>query len=246
MSNTGAWLSDGGNMAELKIYAKPSRLYRYRRLGSDVDQELDALRQNYVYCSAYSAMNDPMEGMHRMPSRFIESSSITKNQERVLDAREAMGIASLSEVFDHEPMWAHYAGQFTGMCVEYSLNRLLKGLNQDTAICRMMYSEREPVLLNDKSQAIDRACLSLSCKTVRWASEREWRIFRPTVGRAEYSEPRTVTKIFLGSRISGQDEELVRKVGRSLGVPIAKMQIDAYSMTFKSSVTPQRPRPWLP
>jgi hypothetical protein len=59
----------------------------------------------------------------------------------------AMGIASMSEVYDHEPMWAHYADQFAGMCVQYNLARLIKGLDRDIAITRMMYSEREPVAL---------------------------------------------------------------------------------------------------
>lgn len=239
MSNTGI-VNDGGDVAELKIYAKPSRLYRYRALGKDVDRELAALRENYIYCPAFYAMNDPMEGTHRLSSRFAEISS-SKSQANIQAAREAMGIASLSEVFDHEPMWAHYAGEFAGMCIEYNLNRLLKGLGEDISICRMMYSEREPVLLFDKSNASDRARLSLSCKTVRWSSEREWRIFRPEVGPAAYTESKTVTKIFLGSRVSEQDERRVREVGAHLGVPVVKMQIEAYSMTFKSTVLPRRP-----
>ena len=203
-------------------------------MGADAAQEVDALRENFIFCPAYSAMNDPMEGMHRLSSRFASKSSSTKSQTRVQEALGAMGIASMSEVYDHEPMWAHYAGQFTGMCVQYSLNRLIKGLGSEVAICRMMYSEREPVLLDDRSDAMDRARLSLSNKTVRWASEREWRLFKPTVGEARYDESRTVTKVFLGSRVSEEDEALVREVAAALRVPVAKMEIEAYSMAFKS------------
>lgn len=221
-------------MAELKIYAKPSSLYRYRPLGTKAERELRALTEGFIYCPAYSAMNDPMEGLHRISSRFAENSGSEKSRVRVQAAMRKMGIASMSEVFDHEPMWAHYADQFAGMCVQYSLNRLMKGLDRDIAITRMMYSENEPVLLNDSSTSIDRARLCLSSKTVRWASEREWRLFKADQGQAGYRDEKAVTKIFIGSRTTAEDEERVRAAGAAIGVPVAKMEIDAYSISFKS------------
>lgn len=220
-------------MAEIKIYAKPAQLFRYRPMGTKAAQEIAALRDRYIYCPAFSDMNDPMEGTHRLSNRFIDNPNSEKSRARVQAALEKMGIASMSEVHDHEPMWAHYADQFKGICIQYSLNRLLKGLDGNTAITRMMYSEQEPVLLNESSNSVDRARLCLSSKTVRWSSEREWRIFRAEKGRAQYAEANAVTKIFLGSRISDHDQELVLDLGSELSIPIAKMVIDAYSISFK-------------
>lgn len=221
-------------MAELKIYAKPSSLYRYRPLGKNAAREVRALLEGYVFCPAYSAMNDPMEGLHRLSSRFAENPRSSKSRANIQKALENMGIASMSEVYDHEPMWAHYADQFRGMCVQYSLNRLLKGLDADIAITRMMYSEIEPVLLDDKSNAVDRARLCLSSKTVRWASEREWRLFKDQQGEARYTDLKTVTKVFLGARVSQADEQIVRKAASTLNISVVKMEIAAYSITFKS------------
>lgn len=221
-------------MAELKIYAKPQSLYRYRPLGIHATRELEAVLMGYIYCPAFSAMNDPMEGTYRLSKRLSLDTGGEKSPARVQDALNKMGIASMSEVSDHEPMWAHYADQFKGMCIRYSLNRLLKGLGPEIALTRMMYSEREPVLLDDRSNAIDRARLCLSSKTVRWASEREWRLFKVEQGRANYEDLNTVTKIFLGSRVSEADEKAVRDVGKALRVPVVKMMIDAYAITFKS------------
>jgi hypothetical protein len=79
--------------------------------------------------------------------------------------------------------------------------------------------------------------LCLSSKTVRWSGEREWRIFKSEKGEASYGDEKAVTKIFLGSRTSEDDEKRVRNAGVKLGVPVVKMAIDAYSITFKS----QRP-----
>lgn len=224
-------------MAEIRIYAKPSSLYRYRPLGKKAEREVQALKERYIYCPTYSAMNDPMEGLYRLSSRFVENPGSTTSRAKIQEVLDNMGIASMSEVYDHEPMWAHYADQFKGMCVQYSLNRLIKGLDADIAITRMMYSEIEPVLLDDKSNAIDRARLCLSSKTVRWASEREWRLFKLKQGKASYEDLRTVTKIFLGSRVSKTDEQLVRQAADTLKVSVVKMEIDAYSITFKSSST---------
>ncbi|MES3090610.1 DUF2971 domain-containing protein [Sphingomonas aerolata] len=220
-------------MAELKIYAKPSNLYRYRPLGVKAVRELKALTDGVIYCPAYSAMNDPMEGLHRLSARFAENPRSEKSRDRVQAAMDAMGIASMSEVYDHEPMWAHYADQFAGICVQYNLARLIKGLDRDIAITRMMYSELEPVLLKDSSTSIDRARLCLSSKTVRWASEREWRLFKVDQGSAGYGSEKAVTKIFLGSRVTPEDEALARAAGEEIGVPVAKMEIDAYSISFK-------------
>jgi Protein of unknown function (DUF2971) len=221
-------------MADIKIYAKPSHLYRYRPLGAKAEQEIKALLEGYIYCGAFSNMNDPMEGTHRLSYRFMNSPISDKRRDRVRTAFDKMGIASMSEARDHEPMWAHYADQFKGMCVQYSMKKLLKGLGQNIAITRMMYSEREPVLLDDSSTATDRARLCLSSKNVRWASEREWRIFKEEQGEASYGIPTAVTKIFLGSRILAEDEEKVVNACRSLNVPVAKMAINSYALEFKS------------
>lgn len=221
-------------MAELEIYAKPSSLYRYRPLGTKAEREVDALSNGYIYCPAFADMNDPMEGAHRLSARFKENPNSEKSRARVEAALQKMGIASMSEVHDHEPMWAHYADQFRGMCVQYSLNRLLKGLPGDISVTRMMYSEVEPVLLDEHSNSIDRARLCLSSKSVRWANEREWRIFKLAKGKAEYEEPKTITRIYLGSRITAEDEKRVRAAGKALGVPVAKMAVAAYAISFKA------------
>ena len=219
-------------VAEIKIYAKPSSLYRYRPLGIKADREFAALSSRHIYCPAFEDLNDPMEGLHRISSSFANNPNSEKSQVRVESTMQRMGIASFSEVHDHEPMWAHYADDFKGMCVQYSLNKLLKGLDRNTAITRMMYSESEPVLLNDSSMAVDRARLCLSSKTLRWSSEREWRVFQSEKGVATYGDDRVATRIYLGSRVCEQDELAAIAVGRELGIPVSKMAVSAYSISF--------------
>ncbi|HEX8483668.1 MAG TPA: DUF2971 domain-containing protein [Allosphingosinicella sp.] len=230
-------------MAQIEIYAKPSSLYRYRRLGESAAQEIAALLESYVYCPSYSDLNDPMEGKHRLSARLQKDPNFGKSNSRIKAAFDALGVASFSEVHNHEPMWAHYADEFKGMCIQYNLNKLLKGLGPGTAITRMMYSKQEPVLIDDSSNAVDRARKCLSSKTVRWASEREWRVFSERRGEAGYEERSTVTRIYLGSRVSDDDEATVLAAAKEIGVPVSKMDINAYALEFKLLWAPVRRKP---
>lgn len=175
-------------MASVKTYSTPSRLYRYRPLTpSIIEREIKAVVDGYIWCPEFSAMNDPMEGVHRLSLKSIlngDKAELSKVQRE----KAKLGIASLSEVHDHEPMWAHYASQFKGMCVSYRTSRLLKALPDEYDLVRMAYNEKPPILLADRSTPIDKAKLSLATKTVRWASEREWRLIVPTHGPAFYEE----------------------------------------------------------
>lgn len=222
-------------MATIKIYAKPSNLYRYRPLGEKFEQEFRALSSGFIFCPLLEEMNDPMEGTHRMSKRFASSNG----RERAVSAALAdTGIASLSEVFDHEPMWAHYADQFRGICVQYNTNAILKGLSDDVAITRMMYSEQEPVLLEDRSTPAEKARVCLSSKTARWANEREWRLFRDGRGEVSYGRQKALRRIFLGMRIAAVDQQRIVELGKQLQIPIVKMKVEAYSIQFSPIYLP--------
>lgn len=129
-------------------------------------------------------------------------------------------------------MWAHYAGQFSGICIMFSTRKLLAGLDDDIDLIRMAYNEKPPILASRKASLIDKAKLTLATKTVRWASEREWRIIAPVVGKAEYADPAAVMRVYLGSRIREDHERTVRQRLRRMKIPIAKMKIDKYAIEF--------------
>lgn len=52
-------------------------------------REVRALTEDYIYCPAYSIMNDTMGG-HRLSSRFAENRSSTKSRARVQEALSKM------------------------------------------------------------------------------------------------------------------------------------------------------------
>ncbi|WP_318764562.1 DUF2971 domain-containing protein [Agrobacterium fabrum] len=223
--------------AEIKAYSRPRQLYRYRPLTGDKPdkfrKELDAIVKGHVYCPSYKSMNDPMEGSHRESALLKSSNRYSQTMAQVRGVIDTLGIASFSETMDHEPMWAHYAKNFSGMCIEYSVRRLLDNLDSENEFVRMTYSEKAPMLYKDRETATDRAKMILSCKSVRWASEREWRLVRPTVGPARYGSLNVVTSVYLGSRISKEHEDAIRSELRPLKIPVRKMEVDTYAIAFE-------------
>lgn len=229
-------------MATVEAYARPARIYRFRSLRDDnVEQELAALTDGHVFCPRFDEMNDPMEGGHRVSALLRQSGSYRVTIAAVEDRLGELGIASFSEVFDHEPMWAHYAGHFTGICVAYSFRRLLATLPDDHQLVRMTYSEDPPVLLRNGDDADARARLILSTKTLRWSPEREWRLIRPSRGPARYDRLDVVTRAYLGARMSPAHRAAVLAALRRARIPTFEMRIEQYEIGFRRLLFKSRP-----
>lgn len=221
-------------MATIETYAPPTRLYRYRNLtNSTLERELKALVDGYVFCPSFAEMNDPMEGAHTESALLQEAKGYAVTVAQVTEAKAALGIASFSETHLSEPMWAHYAGAFQGICISYNLKKLLKELEDDDVFVRMAYNEKAPMLLMDRQTAEQRARMVLSTKTVRWSQEREWRLIRPARGPAAYKSVNCVAGVYLGSRVSSEHQKAVRAATEQLKIPLWQMQIDKYAVAFK-------------
>ena len=226
-------------MAPIQTYATPSRLYRCRPLGGPrLARELQAIREAFVFCPSYSEMNDPMEGAHTESALLRQSRSYAATLEQIVEAKAQLGIASFSEVRDHEPMWAHYAAEFTGICVSYDFTRLRRALSDEHEFVRMAYNEKPPVLLYKEKSAERLARLALSTKTVRWMNEREWRLLRPSRGQAPYRQIDCVSRVYLGTRVRPEDRAEVVGAMKELKIPVFEMRVDRYALTFREIKVP--------
>ena len=220
----------------------PLRLYRYRPLPDTTTRplsdtttfkrELRTILKKYVFCAHIDQMNDPMEGSHRESALFQKSHSHAKMLAEIVAVKDTLGIAAFSEVFDHEPMWAHDANNFTGICVAYSFQKLLKQLPDEYEFIRMTYSEKPPILLRSKGGPNEKAKLALSTKTLRWMNEREWRLIGPSAGEARYKTANCVTHVYLGFRIAADHREKLRQELKNMKIPVSEMEIDKYAISF--------------
>src|SRR5258706_9955581 len=150
-------------MATIEHYVQPPRLYRYRSL-AELDRELEAIEERYLYCAAFGKLNDPMEGLFSTSRTVRESANHRAIRASIRENKANIGMCSFSEVHDHELMWAHYADQFRGICISYSLTNLLQGLPKDMHFVRMFYNETEPTIHRTNADPGQLAKMVLSYK----------------------------------------------------------------------------------
>jgi Protein of unknown function (DUF2971) len=217
-------------MATIESYVRPRRLYRYRSL-ADVDRELSAIQEGYLYCSPYMKLNDPMEGLFTSSTVFRKSDPSRVVRQAIRDNKARIGVCSFSEVCDHELMWAHYANQFTGICVAYSLSRLLKSLAADISFVRMYYNEMVPTVYRTTKEPEELAKMVLSYKNYKWLYEREWRMFAGQ-GKVDYHDTKCVSRVYLGSRISPANKKKIETALKKARIATRQMAIDEYFISF--------------
>jgi hypothetical protein len=229
-------------MANIETYAKPTWLYRYRALrprgseGSDsadprrLERELEAIESGYIWCSTFDRMNDPMEGFYRADNVSREQRGYDRFVESVRSEKLGIGIASLSETWDNELMWAHYADGFRGICITYKLERLLDGLGDEHALARVAYGDR-PYYLNLRAMRNTalRARAVLSTKNLKWSYEREWRLFSPQTGRADHGGEAAAT-VYLGARMTDGDRRTIERRMAAAGIRVRPTVVDGYSV----------------
>jgi DUF2971 family protein len=162
-------------MAQVRLPDLPPRLYRYCRLGrpNDVYNEISAFQQRYVYASTYKRMNDPMEGFYEPIGRSKNKPRWRELYREILNAKRATGLACFSETLDNELMWAHYAENYSGICIGYSAAKLRDNLPDSARLVRVAYAE-SPIYLSkyDRGDIIKAAQKILSQKKFNWAYHR--------------------------------------------------------------------------
>ena len=154
--------------------------------------------------------------------------------------RENSGVVSLSESCESLLMWAHYASNHQGMCVEYdllSINQQLKF----TPVPVIYSSERfraDSFNINSVGSESFRVLTHiLTSKSLEWSYEKEWRIIRDdgACGEAWNQEKHGAllqmirpSSITLGCAASGEFEEKVTNYCNKERVDLYKMKKDKY------------------
>lgn len=193
---------------EYKNSLIPEKLFKYVSLYNDPDKDgkrLASLKRGELYLGSFSEYNDPFEGTFL----FIDEDKLTDIgwKEGVVsdiyrsltDGRRICSLAGTSE--QNLPMWAYYANNHRGYCIEYSFAD-----EQKANIFPVAYEDKRPEatlqfadLLNDvtnvafnnpdasPSEKIDQLTpesarayvvifLAMAAKHESWSHEREYRI----------------------------------------------------------------------
>ena len=220
-------------MADVQSFC-PKYLYRYRSLSlpETRQQELDAVRNSYLWCSVFHRLNDPMEGSYRLNKKDSKSPHASSIRLHLFDVKSALGVCSFSERNDNAMMWAHYADQFHGVCIEYDLKKLLLSLDNTYSFVRMSYDENISAISNKNALDGEAAKRLLSMKSYQWLYEREWRLFSKSAGKVPIS-PDCITRVFFGCRLSAELKGKWMFI-RPSNITCKDMSFDGYTIKFGS------------
>ena len=185
---------------------------------------IDNLVNNQLYFNAAGNLNDVSEGLHNFEIsedlkekllKFFYKENITEDLlirfetkgliNNIVDhhmetLKDEVGISSFSTNNDDTTMWAHYANDSKGVCLEFdSSNSILKNALQ-VSYSDSIYTIKinDEKLLNEMffhNQAIK----LLTTKSKDWQDEKEWRLIAGAGMTANY-EPEALTAIYLGFR----------------------------------------------
>ncbi len=184
---------------------------------------------------------------------------------RVLSLRQKSSIeedliSSISTVFEEAPiccffeskiedplLWAHYAQNHSGFCVEYELQtgiynsyNISRGYEVLPVVYSTVKKPLEPLqfLLNPYQEAIH----ALSTKSVNWSHENEVRIVNTagTIGNDLIPDGVSISKIYLGHRFSMINKEFLESI-----LAVAdKLKVELYVMAKNNTTMELEPTPW--
>lgn len=115
-------------------------------------------------------------------------------------------ISCFSETNDSLLMWAYYAANYTGVCLEFdfSSSRLKE------IIRKVQYSQNRPDLHNSFD--------AYFWKSIQWSHEQEWRIVAYT--DEEYIQIPCIKSIILGARIDEKDKTVLVNLARENNIKV--------------------------
>lgn len=232
----------------------PPRLCRYRPLSDELlDRELEALRDSYLYAPCFKHMNDPMEAFYQFggPNDDVISKldpaaqeGITQLYTIVSAAIDQFALVSLTGTHEDLPMWAYYASNFAGMCLEFDTAQLGIGALKGEQLLPVAYERTAlPAIsfleLMSGHDIRNLLLARIARKRIEWAHEKEWRYVTGKEGQKHYLED-ALTRVFIGPKASSTHADRVCQVLDRRPVEVLKAEIEGFEMTFRC-IKPARP-----
>ena len=91
------------------------KVYKFRSL-ENFEYTADILLNSKLYASDFRKLNDPMEGSFKLLPNVDK-----KLSEAIIEAKLDLKICSLTSDMSNPLMWAHYANNFKGICIEIEI-----------------------------------------------------------------------------------------------------------------------------
>jgi hypothetical protein len=190
---------------------------------------------------------DELPGMS-LEQLFDALASIRRKRNRELEqavfdmARQSVLVCCFSATGAAPTMWAHYAGNASGICIEYDLTRFAPEDLRLRLLLPVIYGQApfdltdvfEAGLLNGpESIRVAWSLLAPSFKDRQWSVEQEWRLVDPCGPGFDSREvPMPMKAVYLGPNISAEDAAGVAQAAQLHCLPVCKMQFGRNASTL--------------
>lgn len=227
------------------------KLFKYKTYN---DRTLDSLMFNYYWTTPISKMNDAFEGMNsfkkflkKTSKRINSDNSKTKFENLVIIADDfidfalnKIGVLCLTTDNQNQLMWAHYANEYKGLCIEYDfkITQDSKNIFQSFPVS---YSKDIPDF-REKDMVTQGSFVKKICgiKSECWSYEKEFRIIK-NKGIGSFAYDKSLLKaIYFGVRFNDDDKNDIFRALKDTNTKFYQMVMDEgedkYSFSYKEII----------
>ncbi len=242
----------------------PKELYKYSGCTEeDKEKKLKALREKNIWLCCAKYLNDPFEGLslyidqHASHRYGWKQADVTKLYKVLKSLGENMLIGSFADsgLKEDMPLWAHYAQDHRGYCLQYEVidNHYIYPVIYQSK--RHLANETLSCFLKDiqnhdyEKDSVERFLViwsSFMIKHTVWQYEKEYRVLKYEMQKPPRSESgRYVTEeelglrlkaVYIGEKCSCRKE--LMEVGLKRGCEVYQMGFNPFQEEFK--LTPQK------
>lgn len=186
------------------------------------------IRKNNKITERESALLDAVIYMFTKTPESANNSITDFNQSMVK-------LCSFSARNESIVMWAHYSHSHTGYCIEYNVEAWPLEDKKRYILFPVLYtsklfdaSEYFKLVLNGDSFSMLYIIIASIFKSPDWSYESEWRLVHLTGMDDIPDKNMPISKpsaLYLGSKISKEDEETLKEIAKRKEIPVFKMQL---------------------
>ena len=178
--------------------------------------------------------------------KYIYEKSENESLYSVSKIRQRMKVFSLSTDHLNEIMWAHYASEGKGICIEYDFSNLGGSDFFTNNLFPVLYSDTQVDLTNYIKRATHNSeylnnplfyILPVIIKKPQWSPEKEWRIISPnnkTIGGYNEILPKPKT-VFLGYNIENEYREKIIKICSEKSIDVKTIFINNFKRELEEA-----------
>lgn len=211
-------------------HIKPHRLYKYKSLSReiDVDRVVQIIENATIFTTPIKMLNDPFEGLGVTPgpgSGYAGVGFPKALEKTPLHYKKDLStcrIISLTENPVSPQMWAYYADNYTGVCLQLDPSIL--------DVEPMRYAAKPYRVDGVRLDGIDGDLLTrarLLSKHIDWSHEQEWRAIYEGDGCPEYVKlgEGNPNAVILGHQCAREHAKRIRAVCEKMSIPVYETYI---------------------